>query len=99
MDLWCRWEGFWEVLERENNWNYEEVQAFIKVQVEQHFKGKGITPLNGCFVGITEVEQHFKGKGITPNKVSSLFENLVEQHFKGKGMTPEATDIMINHLV
>ena len=28
--LWCRGEGFWEVLEEGNNWSYGEVQAFIR---------------------------------------------------------------------
>ena len=44
-DLWCRGEGLWQVLERKNNWKRSEVQAFIKDQVEQHFKVKGVTPV------------------------------------------------------
>ena len=32
-ELWCRWESFWEVLEIENEWKYEGVEAFIKGQV------------------------------------------------------------------
>ena len=36
--LGCRREGFWRVLARENRWDYGEVQAFIKKQVEERFK-------------------------------------------------------------
>ena len=86
--LWCRLEYFWEVLERENNWNYEEVQAFIKDQAEQHFKGKGITPLSHIYKKHTKVEQHFKGKGITPFMFYCITNCLVEEHFKLKGVTP-----------
>ena len=42
--LWCRLEGFWDVLRKENGWEYAEVQAFIKKQVEERFKLKGVTP-------------------------------------------------------
>ena len=42
--LWCRREGFWKVLRMENHWDYGEVQAFIKKQMEQHFKCKGVIP-------------------------------------------------------
>ena len=62
--LWCRLEYFWEVLERENNWNYEEVQAFIKDQAEQHFKLKGITPERRIVAFSKGVEEHFKVKTI-----------------------------------
>ena len=37
--LWCRWEGFWDVLDWRPNC---EVQAFIKKQVGEHFKVKDI---------------------------------------------------------
>ena len=43
-NLWCRCEDFWEVLRKENGWEYAEVQAFIKKQVEERFKLKGVTP-------------------------------------------------------
>jgi len=46
--LWCRYRDFWEVLETENRWEYAEVQAFIKKQVEERFKLKGVTlTING----------------------------------------------------
>ena len=65
-DLWCRWEGFWEVLEEENGWEYYEVQAFIENQVEEHFKVKGFTPIFPLRVKNLLVEEHFKVKGFTP---------------------------------
>ena len=83
-DLWCRWEGFWRVLGMENRWNYSEVQAFIKSQVEEHFKLKGITP--GKIFPQTDfkVEEHFKLKGITPERRIVAFSKGVEEHFKVK---------------
>lgn len=65
-DLWCRWEGFWEVLEEENGWEYYEVQAFIENQVEEHFKVKGFTPFDSSGSKCARVEEHFEVKGITP---------------------------------
>ena len=55
-DLWCRYEEFWEVLEEENRWGRNEIQAFIKEQVEQHFNLKEITPIGN--INAT-MEQHF----------------------------------------
>ena len=52
----CRWKDFWEVLEEENRWGRNEIQAFIKEQVEQHFNLKEITPIGN--INAT-MEQHF----------------------------------------
>jgi len=57
--LWCRGE-FLEVLERKNKLDYLEVQAFIKGQVEQHFKLKGITLTKIGGEQFQQEEQHFK---------------------------------------
>ena len=80
--LWCRLEYFWEVLERENNWNYEEVQAFIKDQAEQHFKLKGVTPIHARSFLPAEAEQHFKLKNVTPELNPQRPLHQVEKHFK-----------------
>ena len=79
--LWCRYEGFWRVLGMENRWNYREVQAFIKSQVEEHFKLKGITPLINIISISIMVEEHFKLKGITPIACRTPFQSMVEKHF------------------
>ena len=55
----CRYEDFWEVLERENNWNYEEVQAFIRSQVEEHLKMKDVTLHIAEYWVKESVEKHF----------------------------------------
>ena len=77
----CRYEDFWEVLEREYHWGYDEVERFIKNQVEQHFKLKGVTPAKGVVANCFWVEQHFKLKGITPScagcKTVSGIENNI----------------------
>ena len=87
-DLWCRYEEFWEVLEEENHWDYYKVQAFIKDQVEQHFKCKGVTPPDKLGFEYAMVEQHFKCKGVTPESAQGVYTFTVEQHFKVKAITP-----------
>ena len=77
----CRYEDFWEVLEREYHWGYDEVERFIKNQVEQHFKLKGITPCGVEGVILMVVEEHFKVKGITPYTNALGITDQVEQYF------------------
>ena len=55
----CRYEGFWDVLGKEKNLAYSEVRAFIKGQVEEHFKLKGIIPKPQAEQHFKLVEQHF----------------------------------------
>ena len=35
---------FWSIFESEFGMNYQEIQAFAKGQMEEHFKTKGLTP-------------------------------------------------------
>lgn len=42
--LWLSYIKIWAILEKEYNLSYSETQAFIKSEVEEHFKCKGITP-------------------------------------------------------
>ena len=42
--LWVRYAEIWQVFEVEFGMSYDEVQSFIKSQVEQHFKMRGVTP-------------------------------------------------------
>jgi hypothetical protein len=43
--FWCNYDLVWSVLEKKNNLNYDETQAFIKNMVEQHLKLGVVTPL------------------------------------------------------
>jgi hypothetical protein len=75
-NCWCSWEKIWRVFETEFRMKYEEIQAFIKIQVEQQFKLNGVTP-GGCLhLQYWEVEQHFKLNGVTPAYA------IVEDHSK-----------------
>ena len=92
--LGCKWKDFWETLKKENNWNYEEVQAFIKDQAEQHFKLKGVTPPQYFAASKKLVEEHFKLKGVTPAITTGTGPIGVEEHFKLKGVTPFLKSIL-----
>ena len=80
-DLWCRGEGFWEVLKRENNWGHGEVRAFIRSQLEQHFKLKDVTPGVASANRRMSLEQHFKLKDVTPYANTLGVTDQVEQYF------------------
>ena len=79
--LGCKWKDFWETLKKENKWDYDEGQTFIKKQVEEHFKLKGVTPCSLLVVVHQQVEEHFKLKGITPIACRTPFQSMVEKHF------------------
>lgn len=58
--LWCRYENFWSVFYSEFSYNYSQTQRFIKSQVEEHFKMKGLTPKDADKIRAKEVEENFK---------------------------------------
>ena len=64
--IWCRYKHVWQIFENEFSMNYVDIQQFIKGQVEEHFKCKGLTPKYNDTWLQTEVEEHFKCKGLTP---------------------------------
>lgn len=61
--LWCLYSRVWSILESYFSSNYNETQAFIKSQVEEHFKMKGVTPPIQIHSRAHRVEEHFKMKG------------------------------------
>ena len=81
-NLWCRCEDFWEVLKRENNWGHGEVRAFIRSQLEQHFKLKDVTPGVASANRRMSLEEHFKLKNVTPELNPQRPLHQVEKHFK-----------------
>ena len=44
MNLWCNYDLFWNVFNTRFGLNCQQTQAFIKSQVEETFKLKGVTP-------------------------------------------------------
>ena len=60
--IYCKYDGFWSVFEREYHMNHQQIKAFIKNGVEEHFKIKGTTPNRYNAYCLAEVEEHFKIK-------------------------------------
>ena len=64
--LWCSNPHVWSVFVKEYNMRYDDIQFFIKSQVQEHFKCNGITPDNLRKEEELAVQEHFKCNGITP---------------------------------
>jgi hypothetical protein len=60
--LWLSYKDIWSIFEKEYHLKYDEVRSFIKNQVEEHFKCKGVTPKFYDTFNYTWVEEHFKCK-------------------------------------
>ena len=73
----CQYNGFWSVFEREYHMNHQQIQAFIKNGVEEHFKIKVTTPTLSFVYIVRQVEEHFKIKVTTPLSLKRL------ESFKG----------------
>ena len=43
--LWLRWYFIWSIFESEYSLDYNDIQSFIKEQVETHFNCKCVTPM------------------------------------------------------
>lgn len=43
--FWCSDSFVWSLFESEYGMNYEQIQCFIKAQMEKHFKCNGLIPL------------------------------------------------------
>ena len=65
-DFWIDYDEIWSKFYPFFNDNYYDVQTFMKVQVEEHFKLKGVTPNYTKLLTLIVVEEHFKLKGVTP---------------------------------
>ena len=60
--FYCKYYGFWSVFEKEYHMNRQQIKAFIKNGVEEHFKFKVTTLRCGGFKTVKLVEKHFKFK-------------------------------------
>ncbi len=80
--LWVRYAEIWQVFEVEFDMNYDEIQSFIKDQMEQHFIIRGVTPVKVSTRVPFLVEQHFKMRGVTPSEYIDFDVQAMEQHFK-----------------
>jgi hypothetical protein len=64
--FWCSYYNYWLIFEDKFGFNYEQIKALTKDEVEKHFKLKGITPVNYFNIPISWVKKHFKLSEITP---------------------------------
>ena len=58
--FWCSYTHVWSVFESKFGMKYDEIQAFTKGMVEEHFKCKEITPNSLNWHSCIMVEEHFK---------------------------------------
>jgi hypothetical protein len=87
--LWVRYAEIWQVFEVEFGMKYDEIQSFIKDQMEQHFKMRGVTTVNLGLSLRCSMGQHFKMRGVTPvmgwssprPEMPQFPADRVEQHF------------------
>ena len=86
--LWVRYAEIWQVFEVEFGMKYDEIQSFIKDQMEQHFKMRGATPEAYPKDYGYLMEQHFKMRGATPEEEMHQQDAKMEQHFRMRGATP-----------
>ena len=90
--IYCKYDGFWSVFEREYHMNHQQIKAFIKNGVEEHFKFKVTTPpLRVSSFLPYGVEEHFRIKVTTPMVELSYLLPKVEEHFKIKVTTPSSS--------
>jgi hypothetical protein len=48
--FWCQYNRVWLIFENNFSMEFKEIQAFIKDQVNEHFKIKGLTTVGTCFL-------------------------------------------------
>jgi len=80
--LWLRYSTVWSVLETEYSLDYNDVQALVRSEVEEHLKCRGLTPLHRRATTGSSVEEHLKCRGLTPSAMITSGVIVVEEHFK-----------------
>src|SRR5690606_9946627 len=90
--LWLRYSTVWSVLETEYSLNYNDVQALVRSEVEEHLKCRGLT--SQCEKGpfVSRVEEHLKCRGVTPYHFLNYEDSMVESHFNGRSEAKEASN-------
>lgn len=66
--VWCRWSTVWNKISIAIYGDYGATQAFIRRQLEQHFKMRGARPKYDAAPKGCVLEQHFKMRGVTPSQ-------------------------------
>src|SRR5690606_33099812 len=80
--LWLRYSTVWFVLETEYSLDYNDVQALVRSEVEEHFKCRGVAPYMAVQTEVWEVEEPFKCRGVAPEEGYWNHIARVEEHFK-----------------
>ena len=91
--LWCRYDGFWSVLEKEYKLEKSEIQAVISYKVigllEEAFKLGSLTPELNYYRGAKVLEEAFKLGSLTPTPHGFIGSTLLEEAFKLGSLTPQ----------
>ena len=91
--LWCRYDGFWSVLEKEYKLENREIQAVISYKVigllEEAFKLGSLTPELNYYRGAKVLEEAFKLGSLTPMENTLSVNDLLEEAFKLGSLTPQ----------
>ena len=91
--LWCRYDGFWSVLEKEYKLENREIQAVISYKVigllEEAFKLGSLTPELNYYRGAKVLEEAFKLGSLTPTPHGFIGSTLLEEAFKLGSLTPQ----------
>ncbi len=91
--LWCRYDGFWSVLEKEYKLENREIQAVISYKVigllEEAFKLGSLTPRIDFTLNSLPLEEAFKLGSLTPHFRHFTKRDILEEAFKLGSLTPQ----------
>lgn len=87
-ELWCRYNDFWDILEKKFNYNYDEKCDIVKVLMEEQLNGMKITPITKIWYNTVKKEEHFNKaqctKKVTPCTSAPNDSIRIENHFSRK---------------
>jgi hypothetical protein len=83
----CHYRKFWSILENDFSMNYQQVQSFVKLMVEEHIIKKDVTTLLNKLLSAEGVEEHIIKKDVTTQCRSGCYLGLVEEHIIKKDVT------------
>jgi len=95
-EFWANYKRYWEILEREFDMEYEEIQALTKLLVEEALNREVTTPLLLRYKLQTVVEEALNREVGTPNYIHKRDDRWVEEALKRKVSTPYTNDILLN---
>ncbi len=96
VEFWANYKRYWEILEREFDMEYEEIQALTKFLVEEVLKREVTTPLLLRYKLQTVVEEALNREVGIPHRGGGSGSHRVEEVLKREVGTPYTNDILLN---